>query len=62
MLESITVRETCGIVIKNLGRLTFSRKTSANVLKLNGSKLGIRPGKLKNFANHTQTTCFKIKY
>ena len=37
-LENIIVKEMYGIVIKNLGRLTFSRKTSANVLKSDASK------------------------
>ena len=33
MLKNISVRESHAIVIRNLGRLTFSRKTLANVLK-----------------------------
>ena len=45
MLENISVRESHAIAIRNLGRLTFSRKTSANVLKLDASKQGIQPGK-----------------
>ena len=38
MLKNINVRETNAIVIKYLGRLTLSIKTSANVLKLDASK------------------------
>ena len=38
MLKNISVRESQAIVIRDLGRLTFSRKTSANVLKLDASK------------------------
>ena len=39
------------IVIKNVGRLTFSRKTSTNVLKMDAWKSGIKGGKLKKFGN-----------
>ena len=38
MLKNISVKEMYRIAIKNLGRLTFSRKTSANVLKFDASK------------------------
>ena len=38
MLKNINVRESQAIVIRDLGRLTFSRKTSANVLKLDALK------------------------
>ena len=38
MLKSISVRESQAIVIRDIGRLTFSRKTWANVLKLDASK------------------------
>ena len=46
MMKNISVRESQAIVIRDLGRLTFSRKTSANVLKLDASKQRIQPGKL----------------
>ena len=36
--KNISVRESHPIVIRNLDRLTFSRKTLANVLKLDASK------------------------
>ena len=38
MLKNISVRDLHAIVIRNLGRLTFSRKTSANILKLDAPK------------------------
>ena len=38
MLKNIRVRESHATVIRNLGRLSFSRKTSANVIKLDASK------------------------
>ena len=37
-VKKISVRESQTIVIWHIGRLTFSRKTSANVLKLDASK------------------------
>ena len=46
MLKNITVRDSHVIVVRNLGRLTFSRKTLANALKLNESKYGIQHGNL----------------
>ena len=59
MLKNISVRESHAIVIRNLGRLAFSRKNSANVLKLDASKEEIQPGNLYHFGNHAQMTCFK---
>ena len=41
MLKNIDVAESQANFIRDLGRLTFSRKTSANVLKLDASKQGI---------------------
>ena len=38
MLKNVSVRESHAIVIRNLGRITLSRKTSADVLKLDASK------------------------
>ena len=38
MLKNIGIRESQAIVITDLGRLTFSRKPLANVLKLVASK------------------------
>ena len=38
MLKNISVTELRTIVIRNLGRLTFSRKTFANIFKLDASK------------------------
>lgn len=38
MLKNISVKEMYGIAIKNLGRLTFSKKISANVLKFDASR------------------------
>ena len=46
LLKNISVRESHAIVIRNVGRLTFARKTSPNVLKLDASKLGIQPGEI----------------
>ena len=37
-VENINVRESYNIVFRNLGKLTFSRKTSANVLKLDANR------------------------
>ena len=50
ILKNISVKEMYRIAIKNLGRLTFSRKTSANVLKFDASKLN-----LENFKTTTIT-------
>ena len=38
MSKNVSVRESHAIVIRNLGRLTFLRKPSANVLKSDASK------------------------
>ena len=38
MLKNIDVRESVAIVISDLGSITFSRKTLANVFKLDASK------------------------
>ena len=46
MLKNISARESHAFVIRNLARLTFSRKNSANALKLNASKSGIQLGEL----------------
>ena len=61
MLNNISIRELHAIVIRNFGRLTLSRKTSANVFKLDASKQGTQPGKLYHFGNHPQMTCFKTR-
>ena len=45
MLKNISVGESHTIVIRNSGRLTFSRKTLTNVLKLDASKQGIQTRK-----------------
>ena len=45
-VKKISVRESQAIVIRDIGKLTFSRKTFANVLKFDPSKKGIQPGKL----------------
>ena len=37
-VKRISLRDSQAIVIWHIGRLTFSRKTSANVLKLDASK------------------------
>ena len=43
MLKNISVRELHAIVIRNLGGVTFSRKTLANVLKLDASSKEFNP-------------------
>ena len=43
MLKNISVRELHAIVMRNLGRVTFSRKTLANVLKLDASSKEFNP-------------------
>ena len=48
LLKHISVRDSHAIVIRNLGRLTFSRITSANVLKSVASKKG-KEFNLENF-------------
>ena len=45
-VKKISVRKSQAIVIRDISKLTLSRKTSANVLKFDASKKGIQPGKL----------------
>lgn len=62
MVKNISVRETHAILIKYLGRLTFSLKTLANVPKLDALKKGIQYGELKSFFKYPQKTFVKIRY
>ena len=50
MSKNISIRESHAIVIRNLGRLTFSRKNLANVLKLDVPKQGIQAGNFNTSA------------
>ena len=43
MLKNISARELHAIVIRNLGGVTFSRKTLANVLKLDAPSKEFNP-------------------
>ena len=55
ILKNISVKEMYRIAIKNLGRLTFSRKTSANVLKTSKLRQSLSNGMLHN-TNFTEET------
>ena len=62
LLKITSVRKTHDIFIKKLSRLTFSRKTSANVLKLDGPNKEFNPENLKTLAINLKQHALKYEF